>query len=39
MNGSASKPQKTQEIKMKIVDVSNKFKDNDLLNKKPQVMQ
>ena len=38
MNGSAYKPQKTQEIKMKIANTSKKLKDNDLFNKKPQIM-
>ena len=39
MNGSAFKPQQTQEIKMKITNNSKKFKDSDLFNKKPYIMQ
>ena len=39
MNRSASKAQKNQEIKTKIADTSKKFRNNDLFNKKPQVMQ
>ncbi len=35
INGSVSKPKKTQYIKMKTVDTSKKFRDNDLFNKKP----
>lgn len=34
MNGSASKSQKTQEIKMTITHTSKEFRDSDLFNNK-----